>query len=180
MKNTGFPVFYLFNEFYIIAQTKQQNMKKLLACAALSLGLVACSSVSKIKTTDVDYIRKTGVISHPILAEVEIQNTKVSGQYIMRTADYAINPEYGKNMAIAHAIQQSGADYLVHPMFEIIKKTTKTEINVTGYPGKYKNFRNVTAADSTVLQLGMAVPVQMKTGMVEVGVPVKPKKVKRR
>ena len=165
-----------------ISLPKQNNKtwKNYKRCAALSIGLVACSSVSKIKTTDVDYIRKTGVISHPILAEVEIQNAKLSGQYIMRTADYAINPEYGKNMAIAHAIQQSGADYLVHPMFEIIEKTTKTEINVTGYPGKYKNFRNVTAADSTVLQLGMAVPGQMKTGMVEVGVPVKPKKVRRR
>lgn len=152
--------------------TKMKN----LVIVVLAIGLLACSAASKVKTTDVDYIRKTGIVSQPILAEVEIKNTKISGQYIMRTSDFTLNREYGKNMAIADAIQKGGADYLVHPMFEIVNKGTKTEINVTGFPGTYKNFRVITDADSTVLKLGFAMPVKVKTGMVEVAVPVKPKK----
>jgi hypothetical protein len=154
-------------------------MKKLFI-PILTLGLLGCAATSKVKTTDVDYIRKTGVISHPILAEVEIKKTKIEGIYVMRTTDFSINREYGKNMAIADAIQKNNADYLVHPMFDITHKGTKSEIKVHGYPGIYTNFRNITEADTTILKMGFAIPIQVETGLGEVKVPIKEKKRRRK
>lgn len=153
-------------------------MKRIIITCSALIALSACSSVSKIKTTDVDYIRKTGVLAHPLLAEVEVKNEKVKGEYLMKTASYTVNPKYGKNMAIADAIEKSNADYLVHPMYEIEKGSSKTTIKVTGYPGVYKEFRKIVPADSTVLKLGQAIPVNSTSGMIEIEV-IDPKDAKK-
>lgn len=143
-------------------------MKKTLIVAMFALFITSCGSMSKIKTTDVDSIDKTGILAHPIIAEVEIKNTKVAGQYILKTEQYKLNKNYGKNMAIADAVQKAKCDYLVHPMYEIIIETRNTTINVTGFPGVYTAFRKMEASDSTILKMSQTTLIKSGSGMMEI------------
>jgi len=154
-------------------------MKKTLIVAMFALFITSCGSMSKIKTTDVDSIDKTGILAHPIIAEVEIKNTKVAGQYIIKTEQYKLNKEYGKNMAIADAVQKAKCDYLVHPMYEIIIETRNTTINVTGFPGVYKEFRKMEARDSTILKMSQTSIIKTGSGMIEVDNTVVTKKKRK-
>lgn len=55
-----------------------------------------------------------------------------------------------KYTAMAHAIKQYNADFLIAAIFDV-KYTAKTdclEITVTGYPAAYKNLREATPEDS--------------------------------
>ena len=170
------PKKYLFMSIYWysgscylwLKSIKNKLMKKIIPVALFALFITSCGTMSKIKTTDVDNINKTGILAHPIIAEVEIKNTKIAGQYIMKSEQYKLNKEYGKNMAIADAVKKAGCDYLVHPMYEIIIETRNTTINVTGFPSKYKEFRKMLASDSTVIKLSQKSIINNESGTIEI------------
>jgi hypothetical protein len=143
-------------------------MKKILFSLAGIAFLFSCTVTTKSKTADTDYVSKYGIVAEPMLAEVEIKNERVNGTYTLKTADHNANKAYGKNMAVANAIEKSDADYLVQPTFEIISGSFDTQIKVEGYPGFYKNFRPMTLADTAVIRLGYGIPVDAQAAPTEV------------
>lgn len=93
------------------------------------------------------------VVTVPIVADVEILSTeKISYSETFNKVDlrYAENYKY---VAMAHAIKQYNADFLIGAMFDLNynSKGRTLEVIVTGFPAKYKEFRKATPADQWFL-----------------------------
>jgi len=87
----------------------------------------------------------SGVIQHPVIAELRVDKKKVTGM-ARSTGSQALQTV--KNNAIADALKSSGADILVEPIFETETSGSITYARVSGYPGYYENFRPAEARDS--------------------------------
>ena len=49
---------------------------------------------------------------------------------------------------VADALRSSGADILIEPVYEIQTTGNSTHVTVTGFPGRYTNFRQAEPRDS--------------------------------
>jgi hypothetical protein len=106
-----------------------------------------------VRTTDIN----GGVISTPVLADLNVTGPKVTGMADYSGATNSVG--YVKGLAVADALKNSNADVLVEPSFDI-KITPELfvadiKVTVTGYPATYKNFRSATAADSTIIKMSL-------------------------
>ena len=120
-------------------------MKKgLFFCIVLSAALASCTTVTKTATTvDVNN-------TLPSNSEVDLEISQNKVNYVYRTTSK--ERRGGRKNIINSAVQavlkaNGNADVLVAPQYELVKKKglfgskIKT-VTVTGYPAKYKNFRN--------------------------------------
>lgn len=129
-----------------------KHLNSILLPCALVMG--SCSHVKTVtntaKSTD---IYGPGVLQYPIIVDLEVRETKVTGIGEGKTNE---NIEVIKQEAIANANKAANADVLVEPVFEFTYTgTTRVSATVTGYPANYKNFRHATAADLPMLQAGI-------------------------
>jgi hypothetical protein len=115
----------------------------------LSLIIVfsSCSSLKTNTSKSLD-VYGAGVIQKPVIADLVIKETKVTG---FATGS---SEENVKSMAIANAINKANIDVLVEPKFEITTAGGTTTATVTGFPGVYKNFRPMVEQDTTLLKMG--------------------------
>lgn len=110
-------------------------------CITMSLALLSCKSTSHTTvSTDVD---GPTVIQKPVIADLNVGDKRVTG-----TASGKGTVAEIKDLAILDAITKAKADVLVEPRFTIEESFNKASVTVTGYPGTYKNFRPIEAADT--------------------------------
>lgn len=89
------------------------------------------------------------VVTVPIVADVEFLSTEKITYTTTFTGANLKNAENYKHVALARAIKQYNADFLVGAMFDL-NFTTKgqfLEVVVTGFPVKYKELRKATPED---------------------------------
>lgn len=122
--------------------------------------LILSSCAVTQKTTKSDYVDGPNVIQKPVVADLQVTETKVSG-----TATGKRSQGVGdvKQMAIADALSKSNADVLIEPRYEIKTTFSMITVNVTGYPATYKNFRPMEASDT--LFMGEETNVRRQVGM---------------
>lgn len=118
--------------------------KKFVFCIVLSAALASCTTVSKTATTvDVNN-------TLPSNSEVDLEISPNKVNYVYRTTSKVRRGgrQNVVNSAVQAALKAHGdADVLIAPEYELMKKKglfgskIKT-VTVTGYPAKYKNFRN--------------------------------------
>jgi lipoate-protein ligase A len=130
--------------------------------------LMASCSVLTSKSTKTISINHSGVIQTPVIVDIYVEGDKISG-----SASGRINVEILKQEAIADAIEKATADVLVEPSFKTKTTFRTTVVNVTGYPGYYKNFRNIQADDLKLID-----NTNTKTAQVEKNITVKKKRGK--
>lgn len=116
----------------------------------LTTVLSSCAVHTRVATTRSLEIYGPGVIHNAVIADLDVEGTKVTGTATGHRSD----PTMVKNAALADAIQKAGADLLVEPSFVLETNGNKTTATVTGFPATYKNFRNAVAADSTLIRAG--------------------------
>ncbi len=92
----------------------------------------------------------TGVIHKPVLVDLDVQQTKVTGT---STADKGSSMEEVKQNAVANALKNANADILIEPTFETETSAGRITAKVTGWPGTYKNFRAITSDDVPLLYI---------------------------
>jgi hypothetical protein len=104
--------------------------------------LTSCSVIKTTPRTVETY--NSNIIIKPLIAEVEVDvNKKITAEGVNKKA----NVEAAKEMAKWNAIQVSGADIIVDPVY-YIKTTGKTVVvTVTGYYGKYVKIESVKNED---------------------------------
>ena len=106
-------------------------------------------------------VMTTGYIS-PTIADLDVSKTKISEtetyKNTLTAEDIAENSpaiEHFKNSIISKAAKKHNADVIVAPIFDI--KTSEDgetiEVNISGYPANFVNFRNVKAADTLTLRM---------------------------
>ena len=120
------------------------------ALSVLASVLASCTVMNKVESAKTLEIYGPGVIQNPVVADLEVRETKVTGTATgFNSALVTV-----KNMALADAIRKSSADVLVEPSFELETKGSKITATVSGFPANYKNFRNATPADSLMVRAG--------------------------
>ena len=100
----------------------------------------------------------------PTIADLNVSKTKISETEIykntltsedMNSAENSPTIEYLKNYTVSKAVKKHNADVIVAPIFDI--KTSEDgetiEVNISGYPVNFVNFRNVKAADTLTLRM---------------------------
>ncbi len=113
----------------------------------------SCSSTKTNTAKSLD-IYGAGVIQKPVIADLVVKETKVTG---FATGSAVENV---KSMAIANAINKANIDVLIEPKFEIITSGGKTTVTVNGFPGTYKNFRPMVEDDLKLVEMGYTTVVQ--------------------
>ena len=117
--------------------------------AVVVQAMASCSllkqTTNTAKTLD---IYGAGVIQKPVLTDLKMNPQKF-------TCTYAGNGgqeiDYHKSQAIAKAMIENKADVIIEPAYQITKSGSNISIVVTGYGGRYENFRQLTGADTSLL-----------------------------
>lgn len=127
-------------------------MKSFFAFSTFLLLLTSCGITTKSKTSTVKTmdIINGGVYTKPLLADLDVKETKVTA-----TAKGTLSKDgidFVKNQAVASALKTTNGDILVEPKYDIETVGDDITVTVTGFPANYKNFRQLKAEDSTFLK----------------------------
>jgi hypothetical protein len=120
----------------------------LLLFAVISI-LTSCQYM---RTASVKVIEISGseVITNPTIVDIHVQEEKVTGKHKGKKS----NKEQVKQTALLNALESSNADLLIEPYYVYETSKRKITVTVTGFPGKYKNFRPITDKDIELLKAG--------------------------
>ena len=127
-------------------------MKNLIGILASSIVFFSCSSVQKTSTAKSMNIYGMGVMHIPVLADLEVSETKITGT---KTGSSTSSLDELKAEAIAAALKTSNADVLIEPAFQIETDRSRITVVVTGRPATYKNFRKMELSDTLLIQAGI-------------------------
>ena len=109
-------------------------MKKFLIISSIAL-FASCG------TTIINTVPPTKDVLVSVTADLDISQERITHRYIHRGDGGVANAQ---NWAIIEALRLNDyADVLIAPQYEIKIKGFTIEVNVSGYPAKYKNIRSV-------------------------------------
>jgi hypothetical protein len=125
-------------------------MKSKFLLASLLLSGLILSSCSKVKvlTAYQQNVTTTNITQWPLLADLEVDLTrKATGSSRMASSEKVV-----KEAALHEAMKSSGADVIIHPVFDITYGKKIIEVSVSGYPAKFKSIRKASLEDITLMQ----------------------------
>lgn len=120
-------------------------MKKLLLLAVLALSITSCGVLMN-TSTNRDFNVNTPY-AVPVIVDLDISENKIMHTYVPPRSVRNAGTKNTVNTAIREALFANGdADVLVGPETQIKYNFIGqiTSVVVTGYPAKYKNFRNLS------------------------------------
>lgn len=128
---------------------------KTIFCVVIMSGLLSSCSITKTTPRTLE-INQPKVMVKPMIAEVKVDvSKKISGQAISK-----LNEEAAKEQAKWNAIEKSGADMIVDPVYNIVVSGKSWNVTVTGFHGKYIEIK--TASAEEIEQLEYLLPSEMK------------------
>ncbi len=146
----------------------------LLSMLTLLVGLSSCTSTRQV-SVDADYVFKNGfLMAKPIVVDITVEKRKIEGRATIKNQTYGaeVATQAAKNLAVIDAVKKGDADIIVQPLFEVESKNGVTTASVSGYAGKYKEFRQATEQDTLAFNLrqgyGSAVPDYVTPGEVKI------------
>lgn len=120
------------------------TMKKIFIALCASFALASCTTITKTATSiDVE----NGLTTNS-MADLEISSQRVEHVYYTEARARRGGKKNLQNTAVKELLMKSGnADVLVAPEFTFVKRrglfgSKFKSVEVSGYPAKYKNFRN--------------------------------------
>jgi len=134
-------------------------MKKVIflvgAVVVCAMFFSSCSSTKVSSFTMAPYRNVTGigVVNVPTLADLEVSQEKVFETLPIKVeaVDGMISGatiENSINKAISELLLKKNADVLVQPIIKTEVKGRTINVEVSGYPATYKNFRSMTTKDA--------------------------------
>ncbi len=118
--------------------------KTFYAAMVLVLSLASCTTVTKTATS----VDVNNTITTNSTADLEISEKKISYTHYSKAKERKAGKKNVLRSAVKAALAANGqADVLVAPEYEAVEKRglfgkRLKVVTVTGYPAKYKNFRN--------------------------------------
>ncbi len=129
-----------------------KKITNLTVLAVISAVVFSSCSIHRTNTVKTMGIVNTGVIQKTVIADLDIQQTKAKGTASDKT-NVLGGIEAIKNEAVKDVLSRSGdADVLIEPNFTVTTKGSVATVEVTGYPARYKSFRNIEEKDTTWLK----------------------------
>ncbi|OYT11165.1 MAG: hypothetical protein B6I18_05250 [Bacteroidetes bacterium 4572_112] len=113
----------------------------------LAISSISCSTIFHTTETNTIDIDEKGIQHTPLITDLEIRSKKVEGKAFGSVS--AITKL--KEEAIFNAVSKSNADLLIEPIYTITTSGSKATVTVVGWPANYRNFKQMTVADTTVL-----------------------------
>jgi len=119
-----------------------------IATTILFTGCATITTRTLAEEAKIAYMRDTGVFHIPVVAELEVSQTKITG-----TASGGVgeNFELLRVRAVNNALAANNADVLLEPRFSYESSTRGMTVKVTGFPANYKNFRTITERDTQLI-----------------------------
>lgn len=117
--------------------------------------LCSCAS-TKSASVDTDLVYKNGfMMAKPIVVDIKVEKRKIEGSAVIKNSLYGKEAatRVAKSLAVIDAVKKGDADILVQPMFEVESSNSYTTARVSGYAAKYKEFRDVTTADTLAFKV---------------------------
>jgi hypothetical protein len=125
---------------------------KILLAALTAMIFTSCTMQQKIATSKSMDIYGAGVIQNPVVVDLDVKETKVTGT----ASAPAGQIEILKSEAVADALKASNADVLIEPKYDVQISGGQATVVVTGWPGSYKNFRAIKEDDLKLLNAGVS------------------------
>ena len=114
------------------------------------------------KTTRELSVAKSNIYQKSLIGDLQVDiNKKITGIGVSKIG----NEEDAKNLAKWNAIERSGADAIVDPVYSITLSGKNVTANVTGYYGKFKSIELATTDD---LMTYIQVNINSGTGILGV------------
>jgi len=126
-------------------------MRKLLMFLIAGSMLTSCG-VTKSRTVTNRTINASyqNIVIKPLVAEVDVDITKkITGTATVKNG----NVEQAKDLAKWNAIETSGADIIIDPIFDITVNSLTVEAKVVGFFGKYTKIETIGDEDLEKLEL---------------------------
>jgi hypothetical protein len=92
-----------------------------------------------------------GVMHYPVIADLDVKNTKVTESVNGPSKDL----EKLKVEAVNKAVKTAAADLLVEPVYEVEGTGRNVVVTVTGFPATYKNFRPAAETDLPMMEASL-------------------------
>lgn len=126
---------------------------RILVLAFVAMVLVSCNATKTVSTA-----RYLDPDTQEMVADLEVTNDKVSGEYKCNVKKNAhINEQELKDNAVYNALQPVNADVLVAPQYRVVKevhgKRCVYTVTVNGYSAFYRNFRPIEKECVTDVEL---------------------------
>lgn len=138
-------------------------MRKSLIISA-ALAVIALSSCVSTKNNAYTTVPETMVVNMTV-ADIDVAEEPVTVTTTWNWNPFRKIKDYKKN-AEGIALREAKADVLVNPSYEVKKRgfLRGGSVTVTGHPGKYVNYRNMTEKDAEVINtlagnIGVATPI---------------------
>lgn len=130
-------------------------MKKVRKVIVIVMALLVVTScgVAKTNTAKTKDVNGSGVTHLPVLADLDVRQTKVTGTYTAMLKPPMVTAESIKQEAIALALAKVNGDILIEPFYKMESTGKQHTVTVTGYPATYKNFRMMEEKDTTLYLL---------------------------
>jgi hypothetical protein len=132
-------------------------MKKIqiLGAVGVAVFLGSCASTTQITHTDTNEIKfyESGVVTRPLLADVEVGQSRESVTYDVPY--YMSAKKEGRENALLKFKKEHNCDYVIDPVYEVTYKTgRKGEVTIAlnGYPARYSNIKQVDTLPKSVTQ----------------------------
>jgi predicted small secreted protein len=124
-------------------------MKKIFLILLSATLFTSCNMLERTTSSRTQDINKGDIVQKPLLVDLNVQETKVTGSAIGKTTS---NIEQLKKEAVANALKTANADILVEPKYVIENTNRSITVTVTGYPATYKNFRQIKEEDINLIK----------------------------
>jgi len=113
--------------------------------------MASCAPVMTASTTKTLDIYGAGVVQKPVIADMDVKITKITGT----ATGGAANLEALKAEAVTNALKEAKADVLIEPQYDTQAKGMKATVTVTGYPATYTGFHQITKEEIPLLEAGV-------------------------
>ena len=139
----------------------------------IAAGLSSCRTVMSGNDNAYRNVVGLGIVSMPQVADLDIHSKRIHetkkvplrgalaqqifGKKKRNTTNLGQVVETAKNSVVSEILVKLKADVLFAPRFFVEKKGSSLSITVSGYAANYKNFRPMTPADATILEIKPAV-----------------------
>ncbi len=148
-------------------------MKKLIVLligGTILMSSCAVSTNARITTSRSINASHQNVVIKPLVAEVKVDiNKKITGTATVKNG----NVEQAKELAKWNALETSGADIIIDPVFDVTISTMTVTATVSGFHGKYISIETVKDEDLEKLE-----KYQVSSGKKEASVVNKLNKLK--
>ncbi len=126
-------------------------MKKILIIALSGVLFTSCIA-TKSRTVTNRTIKSSyqNIVIKPLVADVSVDITKkITGSATVKNG----NVEQAKDLAKWNAIETSGADIIVDPIYDVTVSGITVDAKVVGFFGKYEKIETISDADLEKLEL---------------------------